>query len=599
VIKENLAVEKLDKNVKMFDHMEKNYASYSFPITDYANNEVGYIVLYSDITNHIESMQASLINTILIVMGIAALASILLTFILHKNVIKPLGQMTTAAGEFSSGNKNAKFEVNSKDELGSLSNSLKKMAQKINAQLQYLDNLPTPVTIIDKEFNVQYINNAAANFSGIRPEEAVGKKCSILFNTPHCGTDNCGCLKAMNLESAVTSETVSEVNSEKRPIIYTGAPIKNEEGKIIGALESTAEITDIKDNEHYLARSTQSLLKAMEKFSNGDLTVSVKPEKENDDIGKLFYGFNNSVSKINELILNLLNAVAATASASSEISSSAEQMAAGSQEQSTQTTEVATAVEEMAATVTETTQNVTIAAEAARDAGNTAKEGGTVIKNTIKGIEKISNVVTEAASAVELLGNSSEKIGQIIEVIDDIAGQTNLLALNAAIEAARAGEHGRGFAVVADEVSKLAERTIRATKEITETIENIQNETNKAVNSIRKGKEEAVKGREFASEASGSLEQIITKTNAVIEQINQVASASEQQATTAEQISKNLDGINSVAQESSLGLQQIAKATEDLNQLTENLQNMVGMFKVIDDSKNNYSHKVTSKEFVF
>lgn len=252
----------------------------------------------------------------------------------------------------------------------------------------------------------------------------------------------------------------------------------------------------------------------------------------------------------------------------------------------------------MAITVAETTKNVTIAADSAKDAGLTAEQGGTVIKNTIVGIEKISDVVTEAASAVELLGASSEKIGEIINVIDDIAGQTNLLALNAAIEAARAGEHGRGFAVVADEVSKLAERTINATKEITETIENIQVETNKAVESIRRGREEAVKGKDFASEASNSLEQIISKTDAVIEQINQVASASEQQATTAEQVSRNIDTINSVTQESSMGIQQIAGAAEDLNKLTEKLQEMVNMFKTNSETINEYSYQIKQKELI-
>ncbi|MCB9208326.1 MAG: PAS domain-containing protein [Ignavibacteriales bacterium] len=598
MIKNNLTTEVLDKSIKRFDVNEKEFASYSFPIFDYANNSVGYIVLYSDISEHIDTMKASLLQTILIIVAISILASFILTMLLRFTVIKPLEFMSNAADEFSKGNKKTSFEVNKNDELGSLSNSLKEMAQKINTQLQYLDNLPTPVTIIDRDFNVQYINNAAAEFAGVKSSEVVGKNCSNLYNTPHCGTDQCGCLKAMDLERAVTSETISSTNSQKRPIMYTGAPIKDEHGKVIGALESSAEITDIKDKENYLARSTQQILTAMEKLSNGDLTVSVRPEIENDDIGKLFRGFNNTVENIKSLVNNLSDAIAATASASTQISSSAEELAAGSQEQSAQTGEVASAVEEMAITVAETTKNVTIAADSAKDAGLTAEQGGTVIKNTIVGIEKISDVVTEAASAVELLGASSEKIGEIINVIDDIAGQTNLLALNAAIEAARAGEHGRGFAVVADEVSKLAERTINATKEITETIENIQVETNKAVESIRRGREEAVKGKDFASEASNSLEQIISKTDAVIEQINQVASASEQQATTAEQVSRNIDTINSVTQESSMGIQQIAGAAEDLNKLTEKLQEMVNMFKTNSETINEYSYQIKQKELI-
>jgi PAS domain S-box-containing protein len=587
-----VATQKLSKVVQRFELQSKDFASYAFPINDYANNESGYIVLFSDITSDVSGMYFSLFSTVLIILILSLGSSFVVTWTMRKNIIKPLEFMGAAAREFSEGNKSINFEINSKDELGALSVNLKKMASKINTQLQYLDNLPTPVTIIDKDFNVQYINNAAASFSGLDQKEVIGKQCSKIFDTPHCGTDNCGCLRAMELGKAVVSETTSDSNNQKRPIMYTGAPIRNDSGKIIGALESSAEITEIKDKEEYLARSTQELLKAMDQFSNGDLTVNLKPKIKDDDIGKLFRGFNTTVKNIKNLIHELSDAISATASASTQISSSAEELSAGSQEQSTQTADVASAIEEMAVTVIETTKNVTVAVDSAKEAGQTASDGGQVIQNTIEGIESISDVVTEAASAVELLGSSSVKIGDIIGVIKDIAGQTNLLALNAAIEAARAGEHGKGFAVVADEVGKLAERTINATKEIAETIENIQLETNKAVSSIRIGKEEAVKGKDFAFEASESLKMIISKTETVIEQINQVATASVQQSTTAEQVSRNIETINSVGQESTHGVQQIAGAAEDLNRLTEGLQEIVYMFKFDEEtSKENYSNK--------
>lgn len=583
-LKEKLKTQELKKIVMQHEMNDRNYASFVFPINDFANNEVGYIVLYSDITKNVKAMYSTLTQTVLIILGLTSIAAFLMTWLLRKRIIKPLECIGEAANEFSSGNKAVDFEVKTNDELGVLSNSLKIMAEKINTQLQYLDNLPTPVTIIDKEYNVQYINYAAASFAGVEQIEAIGKKCSNLFETAHCGTENCACLKAMELDKSITSETISESNSQKRSIIYTGAPIKNNNGEIIGALESSAEITDIKDKEEYLARSTKQLLQAMNKFANGDLTVKVKPSIEDDDIGKLFKGFNSTVKNIRNLVSNLSDAIITTAKTSNEISTNAEELATSTQEQSSQTADVAAAIEEMAVTVVETTKNVTIAADSAKEAGTTALEGGKVINNTILGIESISNVVTEAASAVELLGASSEKIGAIVEVIDDIAEQTNLLALNAAIEAARAGEHGRGFAVVADEVGKLAERTINATKEISGMIADIQSETGKAVNSIRKGKDEANKGKSFASEASASLEMILSKTDMVIEQISQVATASEEQSSTAEQISKNIEVINSVTQEAANGVQQIANSTENLNQLTEQLRDLVYTFNMDEEN---------------
>ncbi len=170
-----------------------------------------------------------------------------------------------------------------------------------------------------------------------------------------------------------------------------------------------------------------------------------------------------------------------------------------------------------------------------------------------------------------------------LQVIDDIADQTNLLALNAAIEAARAGEQGRGFAVVADEVRKLAERTTKATKEIAEMIKQIQKDTSGAVSSMKLGTTEVEKGKLLAHKAGDSLSEIITGAEKVAEIINQVAAASEEQSGAAEHISKNIESISSVTQQSASGIQQIAHASEDLNRLTLNLQELVAQFKVDED----------------
>ena len=409
------------------------------------------------------------------------------------------------------------------------------------------------------------------------------------------GKKNISCGKQKNDEIGLLSKTFVEMTNKINLILEENNRKTQEAEK---ARLETIKNKEFLDKEYeYLERSTRVLLRAMEKFSQGDLTVSVQSERSKGEIHELFSGFNKTVNNMRELINQLLDAISATASASMQISSSVEELAVGSQEQSSQTNDVTRAVEEMAETVIETTKNVTVAADSAREAGITAEEGGRVIQNTIDGIENISSVVSDAAEAVEVLGANSEKIGEIVSVIDEIAGQTNLLALNASIEAARAGEHGRGFAVVADEVGKLAERTINATKEISDTINEIQMETQRAVESIRKGREEAGKGKEFASAANDSLLNIIAKTDLVVEQINQIATTSEQQSTTAEQISKNIEIINSVAHEATNGVQQIAGAAADLNKLTNNLQEIATKFK-ISHKQENFNQETIKKEYM-
>jgi methyl-accepting chemotaxis protein len=338
--------------------------------------------------------------------------------------------------------------------------------------------------------------------------------------------------------------------------------------------------------------------KVLEKLAVGDLTVKMTGEylgdysKIKDSINALAYSFNNAISEV-------ANIVEATTSSSHEISSSIEQMAAGAQEQSSQTTEVAGAVEEMTKTILETSKNSTVAAETAKSAGVSAKEGGDVVAQTIEGMNRIADVVTKSAETVHALGKSSDQIGEIIQVIDDIADQTNLLALNAAIEAARAGEQGRGFAVVADEVRKLAERTTKATKEIAVMIKQIQKDTSGAVESMSKGTCEVEKGKALADKAGESLKQIIEGADKVVNVVTLVAAASEEQSSTSEQISKNIEVISNVTEESAAGISQISKAAEDLDRLTINIQELILRFK-IDSTANTIqksSRAVHSKGF--
>jgi len=207
-------------------------------------------------------------------------------------------------------------------------------------------------------------------------------------------------------------------------------------------------------------------------------------------------------------------------------------------------TQIATAMEQMSMTVNEVAHNTTNASDSASTVANNAREGQQVVSQAVVEMRKVAEIVRSSAAIVKNLGTKSEKIGEFVNVINDIADQTNLLALNAAIEAARAGEQGRGFAVVADEVRRLADRTVASTKEIRLMVNEIQKETALAVESIEKGKAEAEVSEGLSHQADESLSNIVASIVHIEGVIAQIATASEQQAATASIIAGNLEEIS-------------------------------------------------------
>ncbi len=345
----------------------------------------------------------------------------------------------------------------------------------------------------------------------------------------------------------------------------------------------------------------EDFVSVVEAISNNDLTQTIEQKEiENlnidakDEIGIMSRAIESTLASkkaigdaLNKMCGNLVSVIGsinqnsqAVSTAATEISASAEQMSQGATKQSEQVNQVSVAVEEVAATIVESTKNATDAKDASQKASETAGSGGQIVSDTIHGMQKISDVVQESAESITKLATSADQIGEIISVIDDIADQTNLLALNAAIEAARAGEQGRGFAVVADEVRKLAERTGKATGEITEMIKGIQNQTTEAVGSMETGIKEVTQGRELADKAGNSLNEIVTMSQSVVDMITQIATASEEQSAATEEISKNIEHISTVTKETEVGAHESAKAAEQLNQQAEELKAIVNQFKL-------------------
>ncbi|NOZ69661.1 MAG: HAMP domain-containing protein [Deferribacteres bacterium] len=331
-----------------------------------------------------------------------------------------------------------------------------------------------------------------------------------------------------------------------------------------------------------IIRPVRQLLEAFRKQAEGDLTMEVHV-KSNDEIAELTDTFNKTNYRLNVMLHKVATHSDNVTASASQLSDSSQNIAVNAQEQSAKTAHAASSIEELNSSFLSVAQNTANAADSAKKASDLAVKGGEVVKETINGMNQISMSVNESAATVETLGRNSEQIGEIIKVINDIAGQTNLLALNAAIEAARAGEQGRGFAVVADEVRKLAERTTSATNEIGDMIKGIQEETIKAVESMRNGTKEVEKGVNSANQAGEALQEIVSSVRNVTDMIQQIATAAEEQSSTGEEVAANLESVADITKQTADAVNRSSEATQNLYILARELQQMVSGFKLRED----------------
>jgi methyl-accepting chemotaxis protein len=233
----------------------------------------------------------------------------------------------------------------------------------------------------------------------------------------------------------------------------------------------------------------------------------------------------------------------------------------------------------MSQTIIEMAKNATDASEATKISFEAAQNGSNVSEQTKEKIMNLVESVSEASESITRLGKSSEEIGEILSVIQDIADQTNLLALNAAIEAARAGEHGRGFSVVADEVKKLAERTGKATEEIAGKIRTNQKETDGVVLSMQKGKAMADEAITTATDAGEALSTIVAGSENVMGMVERIAIAADEQSSAAEEVSQTMENTAEIINQNTQRSEDVKMASGELVLLAKELKAQVDNFK--------------------
>jgi len=267
--------------------------------------------------------------------------------------------------------------------------------------------------------------------------------------------------------------------------------------------------------------------------------------------------------------------VGIVSSASSQLSAQIGESSRGAERQAMRITETATAMEEMNATVLEVAKNAGQAAETSDGARKKAQSGADVVNKVMAGMTDVQQQTAKLKVDMGTLGKQAEGIGQIMNVITDIADQTNLLALNAAIEAARAGDAGRGFAVVADEVRKLAEKTMTATKEVGTAISGIQHGTQTNVEGVDKSVQLITEATTLAEESGKALHEIVQLVDAASDQVRSIATASEEQSAASEEISHSIEQVSSIANETSQAMSEAAKAVDELARQANVLNSLI------------------------
>jgi methyl-accepting chemotaxis protein len=328
-----------------------------------------------------------------------------------------------------------------------------------------------------------------------------------------------------------------------------------------------------------ITRPLQQTLEVVDRIASGDLTHDIVVTRR-DELGVLQQGIQRMGATLRDLISGIRDGVTQIASAAEELSAVTEQTSAGVNNQKVETDQVATAMHEMSATVHEVARNAEQASVAAANADTQARDGDKVVGEAITQIEKLAGEVLRSSDAMTQLEQESDKIGKVMDVIKAVAEQTNLLALNAAIEAARAGEAGRGFAVVADEVRGLAQRTQQSTEEIESLIAGLQNGT-RQVSQIMLGSRTLTDSSVALTRKAGTSLESITQTVSSIQAMNQqIAAAAEQQSSVADEISRSIVNVRDVCEQTAAASEETAASSVELARLGNQLQMMVGRFKV-------------------
>jgi len=477
----------------------------------------------------------SVIWLVVIIVIIIAIVAVLVTLTIAKGITRPLSVLAEQAAQICQevvyGRLDARADVTKVAE--EFQPIIKGVNALTDAAVSSYDNIESPIMIIDRDFKVQYMNKAGKMLAGGDPR---GRNCCDIFNNGDCNTKNCALSKAMQEGKACKSTTVARLsNGVVMPIAYTGAPLRDAKGSIIGAIEVVTDQSQI----YKVAKAVDSTVAKVSQVTTSLAALAEQLGRNVDDL------------------VNQSNMVAGSAE---EITVSVSTVASGAEE-------AATGVATMAEGTSQVTRNINEVSEAMA-AMNQAI--GEISRNTAQGAaiaDEAAQKTDTTFKLMEELAKISGEISNFIKTISAISGQTNLLALNATIEAARSGEAGKGFAVVAAEVKELANATKQATEQMTAQVETIQKSAEEAMKAITAVRDIIDKTREISQIIASSVEEQSSTVQTVTASVGESAEAARTVASNSEEVSTSVKEIARSSNDSSAGVQEVSKSINDIREV--------------------------------
>ncbi len=359
-------------------------------------------------------------------------------------------------------------------------------------------------------------------------------------------------------------------------LIYLGFRLRREGERRIEETENQRQRTE--ETNRRSQQAIMRLLDEMGDLADGDLTVNATVTE--DITGAIADSMNFTIDALRTLVTSITDTAEEVLSSAESTKQTAQQLADASEEQAKQITSATQAVTNIVESIEGVSNNTVLLSEESERSVDIAKKGADTVQKSIKGMDTIREQIQETSKRIKRLGESSQEIGDIVELINDIAEQTNILALNAAIQAAMAGEAGRGFAVVADEVQRLAERSADATKQIEALVKTIQTDTNEAVISMEQSTAEVVAGARLAEDAGSALAEIENVSDNLAELIQSIRNATKEQVSAATNISDTMTAIQEITTQTSTGTSQAANSIGNLANLANEMKQSVSGFKL-------------------